>query len=88
MLRRVTELPRPTPATLGYRPTSAETGGGSRNPAAGGPGHGQRLRRIPPFYRRWFKPRPNEKIGEAELTIIAAFIAIICLVLFALLHTT
>jgi len=46
VLRRVTELPRPAPATLGYRPTIAETGGGSRRSAAGVQRRGQRLRRV------------------------------------------
>jgi hypothetical protein len=42
VLRRVTELPRPTPAVLGFRPRASLTGWGKRRLAVGGKQRGQR----------------------------------------------
>ena len=45
-LRRVTELPRPTPAILGCRPTSPEKDGGSQKPVTTAWRRGLRLKRA------------------------------------------
>jgi serine/threonine protein kinase len=78
LLRRVTELPRPTPATLGGRTTLAEkdpAGQSQTVEAQYRARQGSRMRRIRPFYR---KVRPQWKVGDDDLdTFIAIMLAVV-----------
>ncbi len=76
VLRRVTELTRPTPAILGSRPTITKTGGTSRRPLDEGHGRGQwptpAARAIRPLTPYWRRVQPGWKIGDDDLETFLA----------------
>ena len=71
VLRRVTELPRPTPAVIGYRPIIAKTGRVSRRPVVRAVRRGRLANRaadaIQSIKRRWCQLRPKWRIELVDL---------------------
>ena len=71
VLRRVAELPRPTPAVLGYRPTIAKTSSVSRRPVVRAVRRGRLAKRsasaIQSMKRRWRQLRSKWRIELVDL---------------------
>jgi hypothetical protein len=88
VLRRVTELSRPTPAMLGCRPTTAERAEAGRKPKAADQRSQRPVAAVRPFYRRWYRVRPVWKMGDDDLgTFLALVIGIaLTILLVAMLY--
>ncbi len=86
VLRRVTELTRPTPAVLGFRPTIVGPGRGSRTSPGAAQRPGQRLRRSAIVTVSWpgkRRSKKKRKVGDDDLeTLIALFVGAVLTVLF------
>jgi len=84
VLRRSTELPRPAPATLGYRSTVAGKGRSTLRSAARNARRGKRLRRATGSVQPPVQPQKHEMSKDEWIV----FLSILCLFVLVGIFTT